>query len=474
MMEIDEILAAAGRGRPPAAIYSSEAVYAAERSRLFPRTWQFLAHESEIPAPGDFVVRRILDDSFIVARDDNGTVRVLLNVCLHRGMQVCRSELGNTSHFRCPYHNWTYRNTGELVGVPFHAEAYGGEAGLPKAERSLIRPRHESYRGMIFACLDPAAPSLADYLGDYRFFLDFYLHQSESGAQFAGPQRWLIHSNWKIGAENFAGDSYHTPHTHASIVEIGLFREPRASKRKEGATYQVGPGGGTTYKLPTEDARENLGYVGYPAEMIDRMHEAWTPGQLELAGRGRFMVSASTLFPNLSLVHNWPQVNADGLVVPFISVRLWQPAGPGETEVLSWFVVDSHAPDWFKAASYRAYLLCFGSSGMFEQDDVENWTSITSMSRGYLSSSVLLDSTMGLAAPPPAAPVDWPAPGTAHVGFGEYGQRAFLRRWAGYCAPPPGQPVAEPDQEAEVSPLGRSSLRPAADSGGPDSKAVAG
>jgi Ring hydroxylating alpha subunit (catalytic domain). len=68
--------------------------------------------------------------------------------------------------------------------------------------------------------------------------------------ELRGPQRWRIKANWKIGAENFAGDSYHTPHTHASVVDIGLFREPKASKRKEGALYQAGPGAGTTYKLP--------------------------------------------------------------------------------------------------------------------------------------------------------------------------------------------------------------------------------
>lgn len=432
-MKNDEMLRAAARGRPPAAVYSSPEIHALERERLFPRTWQFLAHESEIPRAGDFVVRRILDDSFIVSRDDRGNVHVLLNLCLHRGMQVCRSEAGNASHFRCPYHNWTYRNTGELVGVPFHEDAYGGDDGLSKAERSLVRPRFETYRGMIFGCLDPAAPSLADHLGDYRFFLDFYVNQSSGGAEFHGPQRWRIQSNWKIAAENFAGDSYHTPHTHASIVEIGLFREPRASKRKEGATYQTGPGGGTSYKLPTAEATQNLAYVGYPAEMIERMQATWTPQQMDLVGAGRFMVSASTLFPNLSLVHNWPQVNSEGLIVPFISLRLWQPVGPTETEVLSWFVVDSQAPDWFKEASNRAYLLCFGSSGMFEQDDVENWTSITSMSRGYLSRTVLLDSTMGLAAGRAEVPAEWRAPGTAHVGFGEFGQRAFLERWAAYC-----------------------------------------
>ena len=110
-----------------------------------------------------------------------------------------------------------------------------------------------------------------------------------------------------------------------------------------------------------------------------------------------------------------------------------QPIGPTETEVYSWFAVDRNAPDWFKEQSYKAYLLCFGSSGMFEQDDVENWTSITSMSKGHMSSDMLLDNSMGLAADGGylhAPLADWPGPGRAIQGYGEYNQRALLRLWA--------------------------------------------
>jgi phenylpropionate dioxygenase-like ring-hydroxylating dioxygenase large terminal subunit len=440
-MQLDSMLHHARSGRPPAAIYADPSVHEAEQEHLFGRTWQFLAHESEIPEPGDYVVRRILDDSFIVVRDDRATVRVLLNVCLHKGMQVCRSEKGRASNFRCPYHAWTYRNTGELIGVPFHLDAYGGDRGLVKADRSLRIPRWATHRGMIFACLDPAVPDLDEYLADYAFYLGLYLQQSVDGSVFLGPQRWRINANWKIAAENFAGDSYHTPHTHASIVDIGLFREPRADKRKAGATYQAGPGAGTTYKLPTRDLASNLAHVGYPPEMVERMRQVWSPEQQSMVGEAGFMPSASTLFPNLSIVQNWPQVDADGLVVPFISVRLWLPLGPDSTEVLSWFVVDRAAPGWFQKASYRAYLMCFGSSGMFEQDDVENWTSITAMARGRLSSTILLDCTMGLTGPggDEPAPIEWPGPGRAYLGFSEHSQRDFLKRWADYCSGAPVQ-----------------------------------
>ncbi|MPY93124.1 MAG: Rieske 2Fe-2S domain-containing protein [Acidimicrobiia bacterium] len=435
-MDIDEALAGMATGRFPAGIYSDPGLHELERERLFSRTWQFLAHESEVPRPGDYVVRRILDDSFIVVRDDVGKVRVLLNMCRHRGMQVCRAEAGNASHFRCPYHAWTYRSDGRLVGVPFHADAYGGDAGLDRAASGLVSaPRVDTFRGLVFASLDPGAAPLAEHLGDAAFYLDLYLHQSEAGVEVRGPQRWQVDCNWKIGAENFSGDSYHTPHTHVSVVDIGLFLEPKGHKRKEGALWWAGAGGGTTYKLPTGDLDENLAYIGYPPEMVERMRAVWSPAQCDLVGQRGFIVSASTAFPNLSLVHNWPRVQPDGHVVPFISLRLWQPLSSTRTEISSWFAVDRGAPDWFKEASYRAYVMSFGSSGMFEQDDVENWTSITSVARGRFAATVALDSTMGMAPGggtlrPPLE--DWPGPGTAHIGYGEYNQRHLLELWAAH------------------------------------------
>jgi len=431
-MNLEEILADVRSGMVPATIYSDPELFEVEKRRVFGRAWVFLAHESEIPEAGDYVVRRIVDDSFIVVRDEDGAVRVLFNMCLHRGMQVCRSEVGNTSHFRCPYHAWTYKNTGALVGVPFHADAYGGDAGLHRHGVGLLpAPRVDTYAGLIFASLDDAAPDLADYLGGFGFYLDFYLRQSAAGAEIRGPQRFRVKANWKIGAENFSGDSYHTPHTHASVVDINLFGAPKANKRKEGALYFAGAGGGTTYKMKAGGFRENLLSIGYPDEMIGRMAATWDAQHRAMVGEAGFMPSAATVLPNLSFVHNWPVVDEGGLVAPFISLRVWQPVSATETEVLSWFAVDRDAPDWYKAASYKAYMMCFGSSGMFEQDDVENWASITQMARGLMAERLNLHNRMGLLRDggTVSAPIEWPAPGRAYTGFGEFNQRELLSLW---------------------------------------------
>lgn len=423
-------------GMVPAEIYADPEVFELERERVFGRSWCFLAHESEISQPGDYVVRNILDDSFIVVRDESGQIQVLFNMCLHRGMQLCQAERGNASHFRCPYHAWTYKNSGEVVGMPYHLQAYGGDVCLPKAGRSLVSaPRSDSYRGMIFACLDPTAPDLDDFLGDYKFFLDFYMHQSESGSVVRGPQRWRVPSNWKISSENFAGDSYHTASTHASIVDIELFGPSKRKRRRLATSYLAGPGSGTTHRFEDglADFSAKLCSIGYPLEMADRMRATYAPAQVALVEKAGVMPSATGCLPNLSLIHTFVRIETDGPDVPFTSLRLWQPVSATETEVLSWFVVDREAPDDFVAKSYRAYVMCFGPSGMFEQDDVENWVSITRMAKGQMAKRVKLNSRMGLAldgsvfAPPTE---NWPAPGRGYQGFSEFGQRQLLLRWA--------------------------------------------
>jgi phenylpropionate dioxygenase-like ring-hydroxylating dioxygenase large terminal subunit len=443
---LDEVLGNVRRGMIPAHIYNDKELFELERERLFSRAWLFVAHESEIPQDGDYVVRRVLDDSFIITRDANGDIRAMFNMCLHRGMQVCRAEMGNASNFRCPYHGWTYRNDGRLTGLPFHREAYGGDDGFPRnGQRLLPAPNLASYNGLIFVSMDPDVQPLEEFLGDFRFYLDFYTQQSRGGLEVHGPQRWRIKANWKIGAENFAGDMYHTPHTHASIVEIGLFREPKAQKRKDGATYWAQCGGGTTYKLPPGNFEERMRYVGYPDEMIDRIKGVWTPRQQQLVGEDGFMISAASCFPNLSFVHNWPKVldsGDDNDVLPFISIRLWQPISQNETEVLSWFAVDSAAPPVYKKNSYKAYLMCFGSTGMFEQDDVENWVSLTNTAGGSMARRLLLNSRMGLLCDdhPVVEPLPSNAfhgPGHAQVGYNENNQRALLRLWADHLELPP-------------------------------------
>jgi phenylpropionate dioxygenase-like ring-hydroxylating dioxygenase large terminal subunit len=256
---IHEVLQGAKRtleeeGKLLSKVYNEPSIFDLEVKRIFSKTWIFLAHESEIPWSGDYVLRRIVDDSFIVTRDEDGEIHVLFNMCRHRGMQLCRSDAGNSSHFRCPYHGYTYQNTGKLNGVPFQKEAYGPE-GLDKDEWAMTpAPRMGIYEGMIFASLDPNVPPLEEYIGDMGWYLDFYLKKSPAGLEVVGaPQRWIMPADWKLAAENFIGDGYHTQSTHMSTIRRG------ADNRRQARVPVHGVQAGELLQLPPEHRRLDAG-----------------------------------------------------------------------------------------------------------------------------------------------------------------------------------------------------------------------
>ena len=99
---LDEMDAGLDRGEVPLRIYGDEEIYRLECERIFARCWNYLAHESEIPDPGDYVLRYIVDAPFIVSRDGDGRIHVLFDSCRHRGPRVCQAERGNTSRSAAP------------------------------------------------------------------------------------------------------------------------------------------------------------------------------------------------------------------------------------------------------------------------------------------------------------------------------------------------------------------------------------
>ena len=94
-------------------IYSDPKIFEAEMTNIFGGIWVYIAHESEIPNPNDFVTRRLGLRPMIVLRDGDGKLRALFNRCTHRGTTLTRADKGNARSFSCPYHGWNFLNTGQ-------------------------------------------------------------------------------------------------------------------------------------------------------------------------------------------------------------------------------------------------------------------------------------------------------------------------------------------------------------------------
>lgn len=406
-------------GVVPALVHSDPVIYDLEMERIFARCWLFVAHVSEIPSPGDYVTRRMGEDPVIVCRGEDGEVRVFLNSCRHRGMQVCRSEVGNTSHFRCPYHGFTYLNDGRLVGVPFQRQAYGDD--LDKGDFSLTEARTETYEGLIFATWNERGGSLDDYLGPMKWYLDLLFKRARM-VVVGHPQKRMSPTNWKLPAENFASDAYHTMHSHASIAHIGLAARSgdsetaRVDFSRYGYQVSAGNGHGLGLGMPVRSP-------AFPAELMEVYARNLSTEQFGVLQE--LYNIHGLVFPNMSLQIS--PVHYDGRHVSHTSINVYQPSGPGAIEVSSWLLVEEEAPAWWKDLSQRMFVLTFSPSGIFEQDDVENFSDIHATLRGPAGRASRLDYRMGLGRPPVES---FAGPGTVYQGkYCEANGRAFYRRW---------------------------------------------
>jgi choline monooxygenase len=209
--------------------YTSEEFRALEEERVFGTAWVPVCVTDEVAEPGSFVVVEVAGRSVIVCRSRDGALRAHHNVCRHRGAQLVTEPSGSVKRFfQCPYHAWAYDLDGACLGTPL----FTPEAGIPedqqgifdmsevkefdKADHGLYPVRAEEWGCLVFVCLDPMAPALADELGD--------LPQRLAGYRL-GEQRLVrrveyeIEANWKLVAENFT-EYYHLPWVHPALVKV--------------------------------------------------------------------------------------------------------------------------------------------------------------------------------------------------------------------------------------------------------------
>lgn len=193
----------------PVERYISRDFHRQEAEKLWPKVWQFVGREEQIPKAGDHLVYDIVEDSIIVMRGDDGVIRGFHNSCLHRG-RALRMSGGTVKQLKCPYHGFTWDLRGQLDSIPCEWDF----KHLNKDEHNLPEVRVESWKGFLFISMDANAPSLLEHLGvlpdhfrDYGF---------ERSVIVAHVQR-KVPCNWKVAQEAFM-ESMHAHVTHPQIL----------------------------------------------------------------------------------------------------------------------------------------------------------------------------------------------------------------------------------------------------------------
>lgn len=316
-----------------ASIYTDKKVFESEMEKIFGSSWVYLAHETEIPAGGDYVTRQVGLQPVIVTRGaDDGQIHAMFNRCRHRGAQVCQLPKGNGNYFRCAYHGWTYSNSGDLTGVSF-SQGYGED--FSREGLGLSKLAHvESYEGFIFGSLADDAPPLTEHLGIAGEYLSRIAGLGSEGVELtAGVQKNRIPANWKHQLENTA-DPYHFTFVHKSYQKI---LERRTGKKDTYAKNQL--------RNPTWEGLD-----------LGGGHGCHQYGDGHSLGIGDLPFNI-TIFPNLAFVGH--------------QVRVIQPISPMETDVYLYPMMLKGASVEENAERLRAHENFFGPAGFGQPDDLE-------------------------------------------------------------------------------------------------------
>jgi phenylpropionate dioxygenase-like ring-hydroxylating dioxygenase large terminal subunit len=357
-------------------IFVDDEIYALELERIFARCWLYLAHESQLSEPGDYITTHMGEDSVVVCRTRSGQLDAYLNLCPGCSSVLCRADQGQIEHFRCRLHRWEFT----LDGLPVLGADQAHPASEAAGDWGLMRVAQlANYQGCIFGTFDPEAPPLADYLGDIRWGLELLFAQAD--LRVAGVTRWLIDCNWKFAAENAVND------VTADLVQAARQTAAASVQGRDNATAtaSVPPG----FTVVTEYGH------GLNAEWSDEAGldeadplQAWrgSPAVQGRLGSFRMRVRRSnlTVFPNLAASSALRQLH------------VWHPRGPTQVEAVLITLTGADEPDEVRRAFARTTQLLSGPAGIPGQDEFEAWTQCTRACRSRLSEHQWLNYQMGL------------------------------------------------------------------------------
>ena len=269
----------------PAWVYDHPEMTRLEYERIIRPGWHIVCHVNSIARPGDFVTLDLGADSIVALRDAQGEIRAFHNVCRHRGARLLDGSGHCPKAILCPYHGWSYRLNGELLGVPVRDSF----PGLERAAFSLKSVRAEIMLGFVFITLAEDPPPLASIWGGIGAELaDYRLSEMvPTGPIFT--EHW--EADWKIAMDNYL-ESYHVPIGHPGLNRMftpdyedqrrlpgGVARgnswlRAHLSSRWSERLYQTLVGGATEW-LPEQHRRcwrfysvlPNLGIDVFPEQM---------------------------------------------------------------------------------------------------------------------------------------------------------------------------------------------------------------
>lgn len=266
----------------PKEAYTDQKWFENEMNTIFAQAWQFAGFVEDLKEQGDYLTVQCGFQNILVVNEGNLKLRAFHNLCRHRGTQLLKTSGKKQKVITCPYHDWMYSLTGELIHVPEQEAEF---PNLKKGKICLHKAAVEVWRGMIWVNPNPKAPGLENWFGSCSSYLG--PHNPERLIEYPGTKsEVIIKANWKIVVENYI-DVYHLSHLHSDTLNmynhskaefefVGdhfMFKEPLSRKYKKHLETLV------PYKQIAEMAADDYGaYVPFlfPNTGLSETESSWS------------------------------------------------------------------------------------------------------------------------------------------------------------------------------------------------------
>ena len=343
-------------------IFTNEDLFALEMKHIFEGNWVYLSHESQIPNVNDYYTTWIGRQPIVITRDKTGTLNAVINACAHKGAMLCRRKQGNKGSFTCPFHGWTFSNTGKLLKVKDAKTTQYPDQFNTDGSHDLTRvARFESYRGFLFGSLNPNVAPLTDYLGETTVVIDQIVDQAPEGLEvLRGNSSYIYDGNWKLQMENGC-DGYHVSSVHWNYATTMDRRSATGTKAVDANSWSKSKAGVYGFDnghilLWTNTANPEVRPVfNRRDEIAARLGE-------DKAG---FIVNQTRnlcLYPNVFLMDQFST-----------QIRVVRPLSVDRTEVTIFCFAPKGEGAEDRATRIRQYEDFFNVSGMGTSDDLEEF-----------------------------------------------------------------------------------------------------
>lgn len=367
--DLEQLLSVAVQDNPEAGlfrcrrdIFTDEDLFELEMKHIFEGNWVYLAHESQIPEINDYYTTWIGRQPIVITRDKTGALNAVINACAHKGAMLCRRKQGNKGSFTCPFHGWTFANTGKLLKVKDAKTTQYPDQFAKDGSHDLTRvARFESYRGFLFGSLNPDVQPLKDFLGETTVIIDQIVDQAPEGLEvLRGNSSYIYDGNWKLQMENGC-DGYHVSSVHWNYATTMDRRSETGTKAVDANSWSKSVAG--VYGF------ENGHILLWTNTKNPEVRPVWNRRDDIVARLGEekagFIVNQTRnlgIYPNVFLMDQFST-----------QIRVLRPLSVDKTEVTIFCFAPKGESAEDRTVRIRQYEDFFNVSGMGTSDDLEEF-----------------------------------------------------------------------------------------------------